>query len=467
MNAAAGDELLLAPVARVAELLARREVSPLDLVDRALARIEANAHLGAFWTLQADAARAAARAAEAELRSGPRSPLHGIPIAHKDLYDTAGVRTTAGASFFAERVPKRDAAVVERLARAGAISLGKLAMHELAAGVTTQNPHYGRARNPWDPTRIPGGSSGGSAAALAAGLCFVATGTDTGGSIRIPAALCGLVGIKPTYGLVSRRGVVPLAWSLDHAGPLARRVEDAALALEAMAGFDPHDPGSADRIVPRLAEAARRPEAKGVRVGLLRDFSFERCAAPVREAGRDVARRLERMGARVEELPAPGLELAYAAYFPIFASEFAAALADARRRHPPEAFGADVRLQLALGEAVLAVRYLRAQRLRARVQRLLGALFSRVDVVLTATTAVTAPKIDAEQVEIEGEAVSVLEALVRFNMPWNLTGLPAVTLPAARDDAGLPVGVQLVGAPFAERALLRVAAALEADLSFC
>jgi aspartyl-tRNA(Asn)/glutamyl-tRNA(Gln) amidotransferase subunit A len=299
---------------------------------------------------------------------------------------------------------------------------------------------------------------------VAAGLCFVATGTDTGSSIRSPAALCGVVGIKPTYGLVSRRGVVPLAWSLDHAGPLARRVEDAALALEAMAGFDPQDPGSADRIVPRLAEAARRPEARGVRVGLLRDFSFQRCAPPVRAAGADVARRLERLGARVEELPAPGLELVYAAYFPIYAAEFAAALADARRRHPPEAFGADVRLQLTLGEAVPAVRYLRAQRLRARVQRQLGALFARADVVLTAVTAVPAPPIGAEQVEIDGEPVSVLEALVRFNMPWNLTGLPALSLPAARDEAGLPVGVQLVAAPFAERTLLRVAAALEADL---
>src|SRR5512142_1509985 len=242
------DELALRSVTEAAALLRARAVSSVELTRACLARIERlDGELVAFITRTADAALLRARRADDELARGiDRGPLHGIPVALKDLFDTAGVRTTAGSRIFADRVPSADSAVAARLAAAGAVSVGKTNLHEWAFGVTNQNPHFGAAKNPWDRTRIPGGSSGGSAIAVATGMCFVSPGSDTGGSIRIPAALCGIAGLKPTYGRVSLRGAFPLSWTLDHAGPLGRTVRDLALAMDVLAGYDPADPASVD-----------------------------------------------------------------------------------------------------------------------------------------------------------------------------------------------------------------------------
>ncbi|MGH2499301.1 MAG: amidase, partial [Candidatus Limnocylindria bacterium] len=319
-----------------------RSVSPLELVDACLARIEGlEGRLNAVITLTADAARRRARELERELRAGrDRGPLHGIPIALKDLYETAGVRTTAGSRILAESVPARDAAAVERLRAAGAISLGKLNLHELAFGVTNDNPHYGATRNPWALDRSPGGSSGGSAAALAAGYCYGALGSDTGGSIRIPASLCGVVGLKPTYGRVSLRGVVPLAWTLDHAGPLARRVRDAAILLRAIAGYDAADPASADEPVDDYLADIEAGVA-GVRVAVPRNHFFEDADPAVAAAVREAAGTLGALGAHLAEVSIDRADELAAAQWAILGTD-AAALHGAHVRDRAAEIGPDV-----------------------------------------------------------------------------------------------------------------------------
>ena len=460
------EELAFLGIGEAARRIAARELSPVELVEACLARIEAAEPLGAFWTLTAESARAEAKAAEEAIeRDGARHPLHGIPIAHKDLYDTAGVRTTAGASFLLDRVPERDAFTVAKLRRAGAISLGKLALHELAAGVTSQNPHFPTCRNPWDPERIPGGSSGGSGIAVSAGLAFAATGSDTGGSIRIPAALCGCVGLKPTYGLASRRGVVPLAWSLDHMGPLARSVADAALVMETMAGHDPEDPASAGRPAPPLAAAAGEPSALGVRVALVRGYSQTGCVPAVGSAVAEAARVLEGLGAEVCEIDLPELDRALGVNTTIMACELATLVGERFEALGPEAFGPDVAALIQAGCEIPARGYLNAQRERARIQRGVAAAMADVDLLLFPSSGIPAPRIGQEQVEVEGVALPAVLAIVRYTAPVNVTGQPAIALPAGFDEDGLPVSVQLVGRPFEDAGLVRVAAALEAELA--
>jgi len=463
---AVSEELPFLGIGEAARRVARREISPVDLVEACLARIERAETLGAFWTVTAEAARAEAKRAEQEIaRGGPRHPLHGIPIAHKDLFDTAGVRTTAGASFWPARVPDEDAAVVARLRDAGAISLGKLALHELAAGVTSQNPWRPPCRNPWDPTRIPGGSSGGSGVAVAAGLAFAATGSDTGGSIRIPASLCGCVGLKPTYGLLSRRGVVPLAWSLDHVGPLARSVADAALVAETMAGHDPGDAASTRRAAPALAAAACEPSARGLRVALVRDDAPSACAPAVRTAVQDAARRLASLGARVVELELPALGRAVAVNTVIMLGELASAFGPRFEALGAEAFGADVATLLQAGCQISARSYLDAQRQRRAIQHEVAAAMDDADLLLLPATGIPAPRIGEELVTVDGLTLPAVLALIRFTAPINVTGQPALSLPAGFDVGGLPLAVQLVGRPFADAELVRAAAALEADLA--
>ena len=438
----------------------------MELVEACLERITRAEPLCAFWTVTAEAARGEAKAAESEIaRSGPRHPLHGIPIAHKDLYDTAGVRTTAGASFFLDRVPEEDAFTVAKLRTAGAVSLGKLAMHELAAGADSQNPHFPSCRNPWRRERIPGGSSGGSGVAVAAGLAFAATASDTAGSIRIPASLCGVVGLKPTYGLTSRRGLVPLAWSLDHAGPIARSVLDVAIVTEAMAGHDPRDPASADRPVPALTAAARAPSVRGLRVALVRDHSLTGCAPAVGAAVRDAAARLERLGARVEEVALPALERAIGVNSILLVSEFASLFGDRYEALGAEAFGEDVATLLRAGGEIPARGYLDAQRQRRRIQREVAAAMANVDVLLTPTTGITAPPIGETLSSIDGVPTPSVMALIRYTAPTNVFGAPALALPAGFDDEDLPVSVQLTGRPFEDATLVQAAAALEADLA--
>jgi aspartyl-tRNA(Asn)/glutamyl-tRNA(Gln) amidotransferase subunit A len=428
------------------------------LVEAHLARIQAlEPQLNCFITLTPELALQQARQAEQEIRAGAyRGPLHGIPLALKDLFETAGVRTTAGSSFFAENVPEHDAHVVERLRAAGAVLLGKTNLHEIALGVTNENPHFGATCNPWDLRAIPGGSSGGSAAALAAGLCLGALGTDTGGSIRIPAALCGVVGLKPTRGRVSLRGVIPLSWNLDHAGPMARSVRDVALLLGVLAGYDPDDPWSVDRPAEDTL-ADMEAGVQGWRVALAADEYFTDPAVvdiQVRQAVLQAARVFETLGAIVEEVAFPGARQAAQANGLMTPAD-GAAFHRERLQANPEGFGADVLARLRTGAAYTATEYSLARQTQAVLHHQFCQFFNTYDLLLTPTVPIPAP--------LRGSADAVARArlLTRFTAPFNLTGLPALSVPCGLTKEGLPVGLQLVARPWAEAQLLRAGWAFE------
>lgn len=410
--------------------------------------------LGAFITLTADSALEDAKHADADLANGlDRGPLHGIPIALKDLYDTAGVRTTGGSRIFGARVPERDSVVVEKLRAAGAVFLGKLNLHEWALGVTNQNPHFGPACNPWDTARIPGGSSGGSAIAVASGFCYASPGSDTGGSIRIPASLCGVAGLKPTYGRVSLRGVIPLAWTLDHAGPLARTVGDLALTLSAIAGPDPLDPSSSD--VPIEDYASEIEEgAIGVRVVIPTNHFFDDIDPEVDAAVREAARVLTSLGATVTEMALPRAELVTPTQRTILLTDAAAYHREHLRERAAD-IGADVLTRLRTGQTFTGMDYAQARRDRDELRREWLALLREHDIILSPTTPIAAPPRDGQ------DAVASAQRLTANTAPFNLTGLPAISIPCGFTQAGLPIGLQLAAGPWRERLLLRVARAYE------
>lgn len=449
-------------IAEAGEELRRRALSPVDLTRAYLDRIHRhNGDLLAYITVLGSEAMAAAGSAEQEIARGTyRGPLHGIPIALKDLVMTRGIRTTCGSRILGDWVPDTDATVVRRLAEAGAILLGKLNLHEFAYGPTGVNPHYGTSRNPWDPSRMPGGSSSGSGVAVAAGLCAGALGTDTGGSVRIPAALCGIVGLKPTYGRVSRAGVIPLAWSLDHVGPMTRTVTDAALLLQVLAGRDPADPTTADIPVPDYRRAMEG-EIRGLRLGLPKDLFFERLDPEVRAAVLAAARSLEGLGACVEEIPLPRIPHAGPASFAIIASE-ATAYHEPYLKTRAAEYGADVRSRLTTGQFVLASQYLKAQRARRVLRADVDAALTRVHALLLPTTPIPAPRLDAREVTADGVTEDVRWWLVRCTRPINVTGHPALSVPCGLTAGGLPIGLQLVGRQFDEATLLRIGRAFEA-----
>lgn len=442
-------------IADASGLLRSGALSSRALTERHLERIAAlNPQLNAFITLTSDQALAQAGQADQELSQGcVRGPLHGIPLALKDLFETAGILTTGGASFWRENIPEQDAFAVTRLQQSGAVILGKLNMHEIALGVTSANPHYGTCHNPWDLQHSPGGSSGGSAAAVASGLCMGALGTDSGGSIRIPASLCGVVGLKPTYGRVSLRGVIPLSWSSDHAGPLARTVQDAALLYQAIAGYDPYDPASQNiAIDDPLAELDGG--IHGWRVALLDDPFLEVADPEVLSAVRTAAFQLRDLGAEVTEVAIPELHQAARANGQIVLCE-AAAFHRQRLQEYPAGFGDDVRRRLETGAATPLQDYVQARHSQAALRRKLEMFFEEFDLLCLPATPVTAPLISGP------DAVEQARLLTRFTAPFNLTGLPAIVLPCGMSSAGLPVGLQLVARPWAESALLRAAQAYE------
>jgi len=442
-------------LAEAAGLIARRELSPLELTQAHLDRIaRLEPSLNCFITLTPQAALESAQRAESEIQEGEhRGPLHGLPLALKDLFDTKGVLTTAGSRFFSDWVPEDDALVVERLTTAGMVNLGKLNMHEIALGVTTNNPHFGACHNPWMLDRTPGGSSGGSAAALAAGLCMGSLGSDTGGSIRIPASLCGVVGLKPTYGRVSLRGVVPLSWNLDHPGPLARRVEDVALLLQIIAGYDPDDPASVDVSVPDYLSQLEGG-VRGWRVALAVDSFFTKADPQVLSAVHDVMEVFASFGAQVTEVEFPKAYEAASANGLMVISD-AAAFHRERLQKEPEGFGADVRQRLEGGAATSSSEYILARRTQSALRRQFELFFNEYDLLLTATTPIAAPRLEGP------DAVEQALRLTRFTSPFNLTGLPAISLPCGFTDDGLPIGLQIVTRPWGEAALLRAAYAYE------
>jgi aspartyl-tRNA(Asn)/glutamyl-tRNA(Gln) amidotransferase subunit A len=447
-------------IREAARALRARECSSRELTREALDRInKLNPALNAFITVIEESALARALGMDEGLSRGhDRGPLHGIPVALKDVFSTRGVRTTCGSRIFAEYVPDHDAAVVEKLEAAGAVIVGKTNLHELAYGVTSDNPHYGAVHNPWAPERVAGGSSGGSAAAVAAGMVFMAMGSDTGGSIRIPASFCGTVGLKPAYGRVSRYGVLPLDFSLDHMGPLARSARDAALALEAIAGHDPRDPSSSRRPVERYLPE-QEVSIRNMRIGLPERFYLENADPEVAEAVRRMAAIAEGLGARVVQVRLPDVAAINAIGRVILLVEAAAILErDLARRMD---FGEDVRALLEQGRLIPATDYVNAQRLRRLKQQEFASSWTEVDCLFTPTTPTSAPRLGAQKVTIGGKAEDLRPAVTSFTRAFNVLGLPALSMPCGLDSQGLPMGLQIVGKPFAEATVLRIAAALE------
>jgi aspartyl-tRNA(Asn)/glutamyl-tRNA(Gln) amidotransferase subunit A len=456
------DELTRLSIAEAADRIRRREISPVELTRAYLDRIERlDRDFRAYITLLPAEALAAAAAAEQAVGRGEyRGPLHGIPIALKDLVLTRGIRTTCGSQILKDWVPETDATVYRRLMEAGAILLGKLNMHEFAYGPTGVNPHYGTPRNPWGSDRMPGGSSSGSGVAVGANLCAGGLGTDSGGSIRIPASLCGIVGLKPTYGRVSRAGVLPLAWSLDHVGPMTRTVTDAALLLQALAGRDPADPSTADVPVPDY-RAALSGGVRGLRLGMPKTAFFDKLDAEVRSAVLAAAQALEGLGVGVEEIPLPKMPHAGPAVFAIISAESMAYHEPYLKSRAAE-YGADVRIRLLTGQFLLASQYLKAQRARQVIRAELDAALTRVDAMLLPTTPIPAPRIEDRTVTVDGVSEDPRAWLTRCTRPINLTGHPALSVPCGLTAGGLPIGLQLVGRHFDESMLLRIGAAYEA-----
>lgn len=425
-------------ISEAAAALRARKVSAVELARESLARIEdAQARWNAFITITGDLALEQARRADDELARGiDRGPLHGIPYALKDLFATRGIRTTCGSKILAERVTDHDSDAYEKLTAAGAVLVGKTGLHEFAYGITSNNPHFGAIRNPHDPARIPGGSSGGSGVAVAAGLVFFSMGTDTGGSIRVPAAYCGCVGLKPTYGRASTAGVFPLGFSLDHTGPLTRTAGDAALVMQAVAGF-------------RSAVS----EAAGRRIGVPRNFFGERIAPAVEQGFRAALSQVEQRGARLIPIDVPEPVAIGAVGRLILLSEASAVLRRYLDRR--DDFGSDVLSLVDQGLRVPATDYIDAQRLRGVYQKRWAELWNSVDFVFTPTTAIEAPGIGQERVVIGGAEEDVRLASTKFVRPFNVLGLPALSVPAA--CGGLPVGIQIIAKPHADEELLAFA----------
>jgi aspartyl-tRNA(Asn)/glutamyl-tRNA(Gln) amidotransferase subunit A len=452
------SELAFLSIEQAARLLRKKEISPVDLVEVALARIERfNPRINAFITVVADRARKQARLTEKQIRQRTTpGVLCGIPVSIKDNFWTRGVRTTAGSNILSDFVPAKDSDVAAMLARAGAILLGKTNMHEFAYGITNENPHHGPVRNPWDLERVSGGSSGGSSAALAVGIGYGATGTDTGGSIRIPSALCSTVGLKPTFGLVSVHGVMPLAKTLDHAGPIARSVTDLCIMLQAIAGNFPR--GSVGPDFRKL----RKNRLRKFRLGWPKEYFFDRIDREVQQAVESAAKCFKFLGATIKETSLPGLDRSVDPSTNI-------ALAEATQYHESQGYfpqrageySDDVRLRLGLGREIRAVDYLHALEVKRAITAEFDCAFEQVDAIIAPTVPIAAPRIDEKEIEIGDEKETVRSALVRLNRPANLTGHPALSIPCGFTRSGLPIGLQLIGPKWSEARLLSIALAFE------
>ena len=447
-------------IREAAEGLRAHRFSAVELATAAISRIDRhNSNLRAFITVTAGQALDQARQADRELAMGnDRGPFHGIPVALKDLFATKGVRTTAGSKVYENFVPEINATVVEKLLAAGAVLLGKLNMHELAYGITSANPHFGAVRNPWNPRHSPGGSSGGSGVAVATNIVFMAMGSDTGGSIRIPASFCGTVGLKPTYGRVSRFGVLPLGFSLDHVGPLTRSVRDAALALNAIAGHDPLDPTSSRRPVVDYVPD-EDCSMRGVRIGFPDSFFFDRLHEDVDSAVRGAIARAESLGAVVKPVRLPDIPALNAVARIVLLAE-ASAVAET---YPDDRslYGADVRALLDQGRLVPATEYINAQRLRRKMRREFDQVWQQVDCLITPATPSPAPRVGDTTIRLGGRDEDVRLASTRLVRGVNALGYPALSLPCGLSASGLPLGMQIIGPAFEEALLLRIGAALE------
>lgn len=446
-------------------LLREKKVSAVELANESLAAVERlDATLNAFLTVCRDRALNQAHRMDEEIARGVfRSPFHGIPVAVKDVFCTRGIRTTCGSTLFRDHVPSYDAAVVERLESAGAVLIGKTSMHELAYGVTSNNPHFGAVRNPWNTDCVPGGSSGGSGAAVAAGMVFMAMGTDTGGSIRIPASYCGTVGLKPTTGRISRWGVMPLDFTLDHMGPLTRTVRDAALCLQVLAGHDPRDDSSSTEPVPKYL-AGERKALQGLRIGLPENHFFEHRDPEVDAAVRRMADLAANLGADVRSVRLPDIPPVNTVGRLILFAEASAVFEGYLEQR--DRFGADVLGLLDQGRLITAADYINAQRLRRIAMGEFRGVWKQADCLITPTTPIVAPKIGQELVCLEDDSEDVRLASTRLVRPFNVLGLPAISIPCGFHSNGLPIGMQIAARPFSEELLLSLAEALEENTDY-
>lgn len=453
-------------LAAASSAIASGDLSPVELVDACLARVEDVRDLHAYIAVYFEESRQIAKAAESMLAAGHRlGPLHGIPIALKDNIAVGGKIATAGSKILADWKPDEDATVVAKLKGAGAIIMGKTNMHEFAWGGTSDNPHYGTVRNSWNPERFPAGSSGGSGVAVASRTCPGALGTDTGGSVRLPSAVNGIAGLRPTIGRVSNAGVIPLAWSMDTVGPMARTVEDCAIMFNAFAGHDPRDAGSAP--VPTedyTADLTRGVD--GMRIGVIPDYFFAHLQKPVHDAVKAALSSLESAGARVVDVSAEHIHGNISAQLTIESAE-PSAYHQRWLRERPQDYGDDVRLLLEVGEMLLATHYIQAQRYRALLRSEFLDAFKSVDVFICPTLPFTATGIGETLVEIEqGTPEDMVSAIMQFTGVPSLTGLPSLNVPCGFDHDGLPIGMQVIGRPFDEATLFRVGAAYQSVSDF-
>jgi aspartyl-tRNA(Asn)/glutamyl-tRNA(Gln) amidotransferase subunit A len=454
LAAGSGGDVTRLSLSDVTALLRRKAVSPVELTQTCLARIERlNPVLNTFITVTKEQALRQAQEAETEIRRGAwRGPLHGVPIALKDLFDTAGVRTTAGSGVFKDRVPESDAEVVRRLNAAGAVLLGKLNMHEFAYGGTSVVSYFGPVHNPWKLDYIAGGSSGGSAAAVAAELCFGALGSDTGGSIRQPAAYCGIAGLKPTYGRVSTSGVIPLAWSLDHVGPMCRTVADAALMLQVIAGYDPQDTNSANAPVPDYSQAVRM-KVSTLRLGIPRAVFYEKLDPEIEAAVTDATDVLRKLTRSIQDVQLPTYQT-----LPITGAE-AYAFHSAYVAKTPELYQPLTRQRIEGGARVTAEAYIRARRELDRLRRSVRDVFAGVDLLVTPTTPI--PSVPISESSLELPPPGGVQLSLRNTQPFDIYGLPAISVPCGFTRSGLPIGLQISGPHFGEQTVLALAHAYE------
>ena len=453
------DVVLPRSLATLSRELGERRLSPVEVVKTLLARIESD-ETNAFITVTAERALEEASLAEREITAGRHNgPLHGVPIALKDLIFTRGVRTTMASDFFAEHVPDHSATVARKLEDAGSVLMGKTNTHEFAYGPTGDRSFFGPTRNPHDIGKITGGSSGGSGAAVAAGLCYGALGSDTGGSIRIPAALCGVVGMKPTFGRVSKMGVFPLAWSLDHVGPITRTVEDNALMLNALAGHDPEDLYSVDPAAENFTRDLERG-VQGATIGLPASFYFEHLDKEVAERVNEAVEAFASLGAEVREVEIPNLWDTLHAQRLVLAAE-AYAFHEERLETDPDRFDDHGLERLLNGENLKAYRYANAQQRKLRSGQEFANVLREVDVLLTPTVPIPAPEIGQREITIDGYEEAVYSALTRLTGPTNLNGLPSLSIPCSTTTSGLSVGLQLIGRSFGEATLYRFGRAYE------
>ena len=450
------DELAYMPIAELAPQVERKQVSPVEIAEAVLSRIEQlNPRLNAYYTVYADELRTAARNAEQEIARGNyRGPLHGIPVGIKDIYEYG--RTTCGSKPLENYVAEKQASSVSKLVENGALIAGKTATYEFAFGFPTNKSYFKPTRNPWNLAYDSGGSSSGTASSVAAGLAYAGMGSCTGGSIRWPAQCCGIVGLKPTYGRVSRAGVYPLAWSLDHTGPLARTVTDAALMLQACAGYDPADPASANVPVPDFA-AKLGQDIRGMRIGLLRSLYDSSCEGGVRVPYQAAVKEFERIGARIVEVPSITLAQQQAIEWPALFAETAAIHVDNVRNRGNE-YNPHAKLYVAFGLLVSSVCYLMSARVRAQVRdELISALETTCDVLMLPTSGTPVPRIPEDS---PGLSI-VAEDFAIYTPIFNFTGLPAIQVPCGFDSDGLPVGFQIAGKPFDEATICQMAFAYE------